>query len=171
MFDNKKLVILDADGTTIDAFEAITVTFVRNHMKLGDLYRFQKRHNLFKYIGGVKEFPRNIKKQIKKIEREKLIDTLTDVYREEAFLYSGMVDMIQKLIDHPEVIVGVVTRNITRDPVDTLKTLFNRNGIPADYLDFIVHLELRQNKTETFRAIRKKYKILYLLYILWINSS
>ena len=42
-FRRQHLVILDADGTTIDAFGAINRTFARHGMNLGDLERFQKR--------------------------------------------------------------------------------------------------------------------------------
>jgi phosphoglycolate phosphatase len=39
----ERLVIFDADGTTIDAFHAIQLTFLRHGMDIGDLERFQKR--------------------------------------------------------------------------------------------------------------------------------
>ena len=58
----KRLLILDADGTTIDAFSAIEAAFSRHGLDIGDEARFQKRHNLFKYLGGLKEFPAIIKK-------------------------------------------------------------------------------------------------------------
>ena len=55
-----------------------------------DQERFQKRRNLFKYLGGLKEFPANLKKQIGKQKRKELIATLTTIYREEAQLYPGI---------------------------------------------------------------------------------
>ncbi len=57
MYSKDRLIILDADGTTIDAFTAIERTFVHHHMDIGDLERFQKRRNLFKYLGGSRSFP------------------------------------------------------------------------------------------------------------------
>lgn len=159
MYSNRKLVILDADGTTIDAFQAIAETFSRHDMKLGDLSRFQKRHNLFKYLGGVKEFPKNLRKQLTRVERNKLIETLTSVYQEKAVLYPGMQTMMQSLIETDNVVVGVVTRNITLDPLNTLKRLFERENIDVKKLDFLVHIPLREKKTDTFRSIREEYKI------------
>ncbi len=159
MYSNRKLVILDADGTTIDAFQAIDQTFARHDMKLGDLSRFQKRHNLFKYIGGIKESPKNLRKQLRRVERNKLIETLTSVYREAAVLYPGMKDMMQALIKSEEVIVGVVTRNITSDPVETLRCLFERESINVTELDFLVHIPLREKKTDTFRKLREEYLV------------
>ena len=38
---NKRLIILDADGTTIDAFSAIDATFSQHGMHLGNQERFQ----------------------------------------------------------------------------------------------------------------------------------
>lgn len=159
MFSENKLVILDADGTTIDAFEAISKTFERHDMTLGDLSRFQKRHNLFKYLGGVKEFPKNLRRQLTKVERKRLILTLTEVYREEASLYSGMRDMINKIIDNPNTLVGVVTRNITNEPLETLSKLFLREGVEVDNLDFLIHIPLKEKKTDTFRSLREKYMV------------
>ena len=54
---DKKLLILDADGTTIDAFSAIEAAFAHHGLMIGDETRFQKRHKLLKYMGGLKEFP------------------------------------------------------------------------------------------------------------------
>ena len=66
MYSKDHLVILDADGTTIDAFSAIERTFACHYMDIGDLERFQKRRHRFKYLGGLKEFPNNIKQQLGK---------------------------------------------------------------------------------------------------------
>ena len=159
MYSNRKLVILDADGTTIDAFQAIAETFNRHDMKLGDLSRFQKRHNLFKYLGGVKEFPKNLRKQLTRVERSKLIETLTVVYREKAVLYPGMQKMMQQLIASEEIIVGVVTRNITTSPIKTLGRLFERENIDVKKLDFLEHIPLREKKTDAFRRLRVEYKV------------
>jgi phosphoglycolate phosphatase len=159
MYTKKRLVILDADGTTIDAFSAIARTFSQHDMNLGDLTRFQKRHNLFKYLGGVKEFPKNLRKQLTKVERNKLIDTLTAVYREEARLYPGMTEMVNRLTATPDVVVGIVTRNITQEPEVTLKQLFKREKVDIDNLDFLLHVPLKEKKTAIFEKLRDKYKV------------
>lgn len=159
MYQNKRLVILDADGTTIDAFSAIALTFEMHDMDIGDLNRFQSRHNLFKYLGGVKEFPKNLKKQLSRVKRSRLIKTLTEVYREQAELYAGFQLVIQQLQDAPDVTVGVVTRNITNDPLKTLEHLFRREQVDVDRLDFLIHIPLKQKKTETFKQLRQKYEV------------
>ena len=75
-----RLIIIDADGTVIDAFSAIDIAFARHGMDIGDLDRFQKRRNLFKYLGGLKEFPRNLAKHFGKQGRKGLLATLTEIY-------------------------------------------------------------------------------------------
>ena len=155
--NHKRLIILDADGTTIDAYSAITSTFSQHGMALGNEDNFQKRHNLFKYMGGLKEFPRNIRKQIS--HRKKLIETLTDVYRDEAQLYPGIAALMQRLIVAPDVIVGIVTRNITNQPLETLAQLFLRHDIDVNQLDFLHHIPVRQNKTLAFAEIRDYYGV------------
>lgn len=155
----ERLVILDADGTTIDAFDAIGKTFDRHGMNIGDLHRFQKRRNLFKYLGGLKEFPTNLRRQMGKQKRSRLIATLTEVYREEGRLYDGITALIQTLLDAPDVLVGMVTRNITLEPEETLRRLFARHDIDTAELDFLVHIPLKDQKTVAFREARARYAI------------
>jgi phosphoglycolate phosphatase len=160
MYSNsERLVIFDADGTIIDAFNAIGQTFSTHGMELGDLERFQKRHNLFKYLGGIKEFPFNLKKQIGKQSRKKLLATLTDVYRNDAKLYPGIAGLIRTLMAAPGIRVGIVTRNITNEPELTLRKLLARHDIDLDALDFMTHVPLGQDKTVAFRNARRRFDI------------
>lgn len=160
MYSNsERLIVFDADGTIIDAFNAINQTFSTHGMDLGDLERFQKRHNLFKYLGGIKEFPFNLKKQLGKQSRKAILATLTDVYREDAKLYPGVADLIRALIAAPEIRVGIVTRNITNEPALTLRKLLARHDVDIDSLDFLDHVPLGQEKTLAFKAIRRRFDI------------
>ncbi len=154
-----RLVILDADGTTIDAFSAIERTFARHGMDIGDLKRFQQRRHLFKYLGGLKEFPANLKRQIGKQRRRQLIATLTEVYRQEAGLFPGIAELIAALIAAPDVRVGLVTRNITHEPAETLRLLFLRHDIDTGALDFLISVPLGETKTAYFRALRERLGI------------
>ena len=47
MYSSDRLIILDADGTTIDAFGAMAQAFAHHDVDIGDLTRFQKRRHLF----------------------------------------------------------------------------------------------------------------------------
>lgn len=154
-----RLIIIDADGTVIDAFSAIGTAFARHGMDLGDLDRFQKRRNLFKYLGGLKEFPRNLTKHFGKLGRKDLLTTLTDVYRDEARLYPGMAALIRDLLATPGIRVGMVTRNVTHEPEITLARLFARHGLEIGRLDFLHHIPLREEKTPYFRAARERLGI------------
>lgn len=156
---NKRLIILDADGTTIDAYWAIEMAFSRHGMTLGDEESFQKRHHLFKYLGGLKQFPSMIKKNIRKQSRKQIVGTLTDVYREEARLYPGIAQLVKTLIAAPDVVVGLVTRNITNEPLETLRQLFLRHDIDTGALDFLVHIPLKERKTAQFRLARERFDI------------
>lgn len=156
---NKRLIILDADGTTIDAYSAIEMAFSRHGMTLGDEESFQKRHHLFKYLGGLKQFPSMIKKNIRKQSRKQIVGTLTDVYREEARLYPGIAQLVKTLIAAPDVVVGLVTRNITNEPLETLRQLFLRHDIDVAELDFLVHIPLQERKTAQFRLARERFDI------------
>lgn len=154
--NSDRLVVIDADGTVIDAFAAIGLAFARHGMDIGDHDRFQKRRNLFKYLGGLREFPRNLGIQIGKGGRKGLVATLTEVYREEAALYPGMAELIRDLIAMPDVRVGMVTRNITLEPELTLERLFRRHGLDIARLDFLHCIPLRQEKAPFFRTARER---------------
>ena len=156
---SERLIIFDADGTLIDAYHAIDQTFSKHGMALGDLERFQKRHNLFKYLGGLKEFPFNLKKQLGKQSRKKILATLTDVYREEAKFFPGVASLMRTLIGARGVRVGLVTRNITNEPVLTIRKLLARHDIDLDALDFMTHVPLGNEKTMALRAARKRFDI------------
>jgi phosphoglycolate phosphatase len=156
---NKQLIIFDADGTTIDAYAAIEEAFSRHGLTLGDEESFKKRHHLFKYLGGLKELPSIIKKNIRKQGRKKIINTMTDVYRTEASLYPGIADLMRSLIAAPNIVVGLVTRNITNEPLETLHQLFMRHDIDLDELDFLVHVPLNETKTSQFRFARERFSI------------
>lgn len=154
-----RLVIFDADGTTIDSFDAIGRAFVAHGMDLGDLARFQKRHNLFKYLGGLKEFPINLAQQIGKQKRKRLIATMTGIYREEVKLFPGMAALLQQLIAEPGVRVALVTRNITHEPELTLRMLLARHNIDIREIDFWALVPLGELKTQAFRAAREGFGV------------
>ncbi|NMG56243.1 HAD hydrolase-like protein [Aromatoleum aromaticum] len=157
--NDDRLVIFDADGTTIDAFHAVERSFQRHGMALGHLERFQKRRKLFKYLGGLREFPNNLRRQFGKQNRTRLLSTLTEFYRHEACLYPGIDSLLRTLLATPNVRVGVVTRNVTFEPQETLTCLFRRHGIDSREFDFFTCLPLREDKTLHFRRIREHFAI------------
>ncbi|KOR29687.1 haloacid dehalogenase [Achromatium sp. WMS2] len=159
MYSGDRLVILDADGTTIDAFTAIRSAFAVHGMNLGDLERFQRRRNPFKYLGGFRDFSGNLRNHISRTRRNKIIDTLTEVYRFEGTLYPGIANLMNRLITLADCRVGVLTRNITWEPEETLKQLYARQGVEVAALDFLTHIPLKQQKAPYFRSIRDQYLV------------
>lgn len=157
--DHERLVLFDADGTTIDAFHAIEQTFLRHGMAIGDLERFQKRRKLFKYLGGLREFPTNLRRQFGKQSRKQLLLTLTEFYRHEAFLYPGIGALLRKLLAAPDIRVGLVTRNVTLEPEETLKCLFQRHGIDIGDFDYFACLPLGEDKTLHFKRARERFAV------------
>ena len=154
-----RLIIFDADGTTIDAFGAIDKTFSRHGMDIGGLENFQKRRRLFKYLGGIREFPVNLKKQFGSQSRKKLLATLTEVYRNDADLYPGIAALFSDLIAAPDIRVGLVTRNITNDAEQTLRALFARSGVDLNALDFVHRIAVRDDKASQFKRMREQFDI------------
>jgi phosphoglycolate phosphatase len=63
------------------------------------------------------------------------------------------------LIKAPDVVVGIVTRNVSNEPVETLRQLFHRHDIDSDAMDFMVHVPLGQQKTSAFRALRERFRV------------
>lgn len=153
------LVICDADGTLVDAFGAMELAFARHDMDIGDLERFQKRRKLFKYLGGLREFPKNLRRQFGKQNRKRLLETLTDIYRNEATLYPGVAALLQTLIGASCVRVGIVSRNVTREPEQTLRQLLARQGVDPDGLDFLRCIPLGDDKLASFRTVRREFGI------------
>ena len=159
-YDNpERMVIFDADGTTIDAFHAIELAFLRHGMDIGDIDRFQKRRKLFKFLGGLREFPTNLRRQFGKQRRKRLLATLTDVYRNEACLYPGIDSLLLTLLEVPDIRVGVVTRNVTIEPEETLKCLFRRYGIDTGKFDYFACIPLNENKAVHLKRARQSFAI------------
>jgi phosphoglycolate phosphatase len=94
-----------------------------------------------------------------KQSRSRLQMTLTDVYRHEAYLFPGIASLIKTLLATPDVRVGLVTRNVTIDPKETLKCLFIRHGIDIGDFDFFACLPLSQNKSAYFKKARHTFAI------------
>lgn len=157
--NSERLVIFDADGTTIDAFHAIETAFLQHGMDIGDIDRFQKRRKLLKFLGGLREFPTNLRRQFGKQSRKKLLMSLTEVYRSEANLYPGIAELLRKLLDTPDIRVGLVTRNVTIEPEETLKCLFRRHDIDTAEFDFFACIPLKESKTDSFRRARQTFAI------------
>ncbi len=124
-------------------------------MAIGDLERFQKRRKLLKYLGGVREFPNNLRKQFGKQSRKRLLGTLTEIYRDEAVLYPGIASLLRTLLAAPGIRVGLVTRNVTTEPEKTLEYLFKRHDIDILDFDYLACIPLNEDKTSHLKRARE----------------
>lgn len=154
-----RMVVFDADGTLVDAFPAVEKSFTVHGMDIGDLGRFQRRRKLLKYIGGLREFPRNLRRQFDKATRKRIKYTLTEVYREEALLFPGMGKLLSQLVATQGIRVGIVSRNVTIDPEQTLAIVLGRHGVDPGGLDFLRCIPLGDGKSPAFRALRDEFGI------------
>jgi phosphoglycolate phosphatase len=157
--NRERFVFFDADGTTIDSFRAIELAFLRHGMDIGDLERFQKRRKLLKFLGGLQEFPTNLRRQFGKQNRKKLLETLTDVYRNEAALYPGIAPLLRTLLASPDIRVGLITRNVSIEPEETLRRLFLRHDIDIEKLDYFACIPLKEDKVSHLKKARQTYAI------------
>lgn len=160
MYRNRdRLVIFDADGTLIDAFHVVGQAFADNGMDLGDLERFQRRRKLLKYVGGLREFPKNLRRQIGKERRKLLKESLTELYRTEANMFPGVVALLGQLISATDVRVGIVSRNVTIEPEISVGSVLARHGIDPERLDFLRCIPLGESKAATFDDLREHFGI------------
>lgn len=153
------MVVFDADGTLVDAFQVVGQSFTAHGMDIGDLGRFQRRRKLLKYIGGLREFPRNLRRQFDKATRKRIKHTLTEVYRADAQLFPGMAELLSQLIAAPGIRVGIVSRNVTVDPEQTLAIVLGRHGVDAGGLDFLRCIPLGDGKAPAFRALHDEFGV------------
>lgn len=154
-----RLVIFDLDGTLVDSFGAVELAFARHGMDIGDLHRFQRRRKLLKYLGGLREFPKNLRRQLGKENRKRLKDTLTEIYRDEAAVFPELASLLRRLLEAPGIRVGIVSRNVTREPAETIRQVLARHAIEARRLDFMSCLALGDEKSVHFRAWRERLAI------------
>lgn len=160
MYGSKdRLVIFDLDGTLIDSFHSVALAFERHGMDIGDLKRFQRRRKLLKYLGGLREFPKNLRRQFNKENRKQLKHTLTEIYRNEASVFPALASVLQLLIDTPDIRVGIVSRNVTTDPEETVRQVLEQHGIDSGELDFVTCIPLGEDKAPYFRAIRERLAV------------
>ncbi|WP_434514417.1 HAD family hydrolase [Dechloromonas sp. ARDL1] len=151
--------IFDADGTLVDAFRAVEAAFAHHGMDIGDYQRFQRRRKLLKYLGGLREFPHNLRRQLNKENRKRFKHSLTEIYRGEAKLFPGMANLLRRLIATPDIRVGIVSRNVTIEPETTLSLVLQRHDIDVGQLDFLRCIPLGEGKAGHFRSLRQGFGI------------
>ena len=154
-----RLVIFDVDGTLVDSFSAIERAFTHHGMDIGDLRRFQRRRKLLKYLGGLREFPKNLRRQVSKEQRRQFKNTLTEIYRNEAMVFPAATVLLQTLIETSDIRVRIVSRNVTVEPEVSIRHVLARHDIDCDRLDFLRCLPLSEDKVDHFKAVREEFGV------------
>ena len=146
------LVVLDFDGFMLNSYEVIRQTMLSFGLDPGDEERFRNRRKFLKYLGGGKEVLGNLVRfplpSTKRLRRR-----LTECYRESALLYPAFRDLVNGLIAHPQVHVGVVSRNFALDPGETIRTVMYRSGVEEGDLDFVIPLPVGVRKGEVLAGM------------------
>jgi phosphoglycolate phosphatase len=70
-----------------------------------------------------------------------------------------MACLVRTLIATPGIRVGLVTRNITSEPMLTIRKVLFRHEIDLDAFDFAVHVPLREDKTTALKSARRSLDI------------
>jgi phosphoglycolate phosphatase len=107
----------------------------------------------------LREFPKNLRRQLTKESRKQLKRTLTEIYRSEVCIFPAMASLLQSLLDRDDIRVGIVSRNVTLEPEETLQQVLLRHGIDSDRLDFLSCISLGEEKAPHFRAHRDRLGI------------
>lgn len=146
------LVVLDFDGFMLNSYEVIRQTMLSFGLDPGDEERFRNRRKFLKYLGGGKEVLGNLVRfplpSTKRLRRR-----LTECYRESALLYPAFSDLLNGLIQHPQVHVGVVSRNFALDPGETIRSVMYRSGVEDGDLDFVIPLPVGVRKGEVLAGM------------------
>lgn len=152
MHNAKQLVILDFDGFLINSFHLLSLTFDWFGLDVGDEHRFQNRRKFLKYLGGGKEFVSNIVR-FTLPKRRRLREVLTDYYVSVGQVYPPFTDYMNALIRSPDIHVGIVSRNYTLHPGNTIRSVLRNSGIDEPELDFVIPIPVGAKKTVVLEAM------------------
>ena len=70
-----------------------------------------------------------------------------------------MAALIRTLVATPGIRVGLVTRNITNEPMLTIRKVLSRHDIDLNAFDYAVHVPLGEEKSNAFISARKIFEI------------
>ena len=131
------LVVLDFDGFLLDSYQLLRITFEQFGLDVGDVERFRHRRKFLKYIGGGREFLRNMVRYTLPKKR-KVREALTEVYQEQGRIYEAFVPLLNNLIDDTRIHAGIISRNFTHSPGKTIRRVMQNSGVDDSLLDFVI---------------------------------
>ncbi len=146
------LVVLDFDGLLINSYELLRTSFAAFDLDVGDEDRFRNRRKFLKYVGGGKELLKNLS-TIALPKTKHIRAALTANYRESGRVFEAFVPLLNGLIASPAVHVGIVSRNYTRSPGQTIREVLRNSGIHESDLDFVIPIPVGVKKYEVLAAM------------------
>lgn len=159
MNGKETLAVLDFDGFLVNSYRLLQTTFQHFGLNIGDEERFKHRRKFLKYLGGGKEFIRNFVR-ISLPKEKKIREYLTQVYCEEGRVYRQFVPVINQMIKSSRVHVGIISRNFTLAPGNTIRTVLKNSEIDEQHLDFVIPLPVGGKKTDVLEGMKSScYKL------------
>ena len=147
------LVVLDFDGLLINSYDLLKKTFNHFGLDVGDEERFQNRKKFLKYIGGGKELVNNLVNL--SLPKKKLIrKQLTETYCNEGVIYPEFTSIINDMIDSPDIHVGIVSRNFTHHPGNTIRQVLQNSKITETAIDFIIPISVGVKKINVLEGMK-----------------
>ena len=148
-----RLVVLDFDGFLINSYRLLQITFEQFGLNVGDEERFKHRRKFLKYLGGGREFLRNMV-HYSLPKKRKVRRVLTDIYQERGYIYPEFVPLLNRMIAVPDLHTGIISRNFTHNPGLTIRTVLRNSGVDEKELDFVVPLDAGVKKHAVLEAMR-----------------
>ncbi len=153
------LVVLDFDGFLINSYQLLRDTFGHFGLDVGDEDRFRHRRKFLKYLGGGKELVRNFV-SLSLPKKKKIRSQLTDEYIAHGRIYPEFVSLLNEIIAHPALHVGVVSRNFAHTPGLTIRAVLRNSGVNEKDLDFVVPIPVGVKKVDVLEAMRSsRYRL------------
>ncbi len=153
------LVVLDFDGFLINSYQLLRDTFAHFGLDVGDEDRFRHRRKFLKYLGGGKELVRNFV-SLSLPKKKKIRAQLTDEYIANGRIYPEFESLLNEIISHPAVHVGVVSRNFAHTPGLTIRAVLRNSGVNERDLDFVVPIPVGVKKVDVLEAMRSsRYRL------------
>ena len=153
MILKETLVVLDFDGLLINSYELLNITFKHFGLDVGDIERFQNRRKFLKYVGGGKELIGNLVNL--SLPKKKLIrKKLTETYCAVGQIYPEFTDLINDMTDNPDIHVGIVSRNFTHHPGNTIRQVLRNSKINETALDFVIPISAGAKKINILEGMK-----------------
>ena len=153
MANKDTLIVLDFDGFLINSYKLLQITFEHFGLDIGDEDRFKHRRKFLKYLGGGKEFLRNLV-HYSLPKKKKIRRVLTDIYQERGYIYPEFVPLLNRMIAAPDLHVGVISRNFTHNPGLTIRAVLRNSGVEEKELDFVIPVDVGVKKHAVLEAMR-----------------